>query len=370
MQEDWKTLKSFLPQNWEVLASETGALKGLRKHKSADNFLRVLLIHIGCGYSLRETAVRASETNLGEFSDVALLKRLKKSKNWLYKMCLSLFEERGIKLTQRTDFKMRIFDATHVKEPGKTGSLWRIHYSMVLPFLSCDYFKLTPVEGRGNGEKLLQFPIAKGDYILADRGYSHADGINYIVSQKAYITVRVNSGGLKILDLEGKAFPLLQKVRSIKNAGNIKSWDVLVSGTDNKQTLGRLCVIRKTQVAIDQAHRKLKKISDKKGSVLKEETLEFNKYIIVFSNFPTADFSATDVLEWYRMRWQIELVFKRFKSLAQLGHLPKYDDESAKAWLYGKLFIALLIEKLIGCANDISPWGYLMGKPKTAESMA
>ena len=65
------------------------------------------------------------------------------------------------------------------------------------------------------------------------------------------------------------------------------------------------------------------------------------------------------MLEWYRLRWQVELVFKRFKSLAQLGHLPKYDDdESAKAWLYGKLFVALLVEKLLHHARTISPWGY------------
>ena len=51
-------------------------------------------------------------------------------------------------------------------------------------------------------------------------------------------------------------------------------------------------------------------------------------------------------------------MFKRFKSPAQLGHLLKSDDDSAKAWLYGKLFVALLVEKLIHHARAISPWGY------------
>ena len=58
-----------------------------------------------------------------------------------------------------------------------------------------------------------------------------------------------------------------------------------------------------------------------------------------------------------RTRWQIELTFKRFKSLAQLGCLPKYDDDSAKVWLYGKLLAALLVEKLIHHASAISPRG-------------
>jgi hypothetical protein len=80
--------------------------------------------------------------------------------------------------------------------------------------------------------------------------------------------------------------------------------------------------------------------------------------VIVFTTFPEKAFSDVDVLDWYRCRWQVELIFKRFKSIAALGHLPKHDDESAKAWLYGKLFVALLTAKLIDYASAISPWGY------------
>jgi hypothetical protein len=62
--------------------SESGALKGLRQDKSAEDLLRVLLLHLGCGYSMRETVVRAKEAKLADLSEVALLKRLRKSKDW------------------------------------------------------------------------------------------------------------------------------------------------------------------------------------------------------------------------------------------------------------------------------------------------
>ena len=76
------------------------------------------------------------------------------------------------------------------------------------------------------------------------------------------------------------------------------------------------------------------------------------------------------MLEWYRLRWQVELVFQRFKSLAQLGHLPKHNDRSAKAWLYGKLLVALLVEKLIGHATAISPWGCNMAAAPAPQRLA
>ena len=83
---------------------------------------------------------------------------------------------------------------------------------------------------------------------------------------------------------------------------------------------------------------------------------------MVFTTLLEAEFSAPSILEWYRLRWQIELVFKRFKQIARLGHLPKNDPASARAWLYGKLLVALLTEKLIAHAKTISPWGYQFSK--------
>ena len=95
MDEDWEVLLSFLPQDWRELARDTGALKGLRKDKAVDNLLRTLLLHLGCGHSLRETVVRARQAYLADLSDVALLKRLK-SKGWLHALCVRLFEQQGL----------------------------------------------------------------------------------------------------------------------------------------------------------------------------------------------------------------------------------------------------------------------------------
>ena len=369
MNEDWDVVMSFLPEDWQELARETGALKGLRKDKSVDALLRTLLLHLACGHSLRETVVRARKANLADLSDVALLKRLRKSADWLRALCIALFREQGIAMSADGGFQVRAFDATTVKEPGRTGSLWRLHYSVRLPSLACDFFKLTATEGPGAGEAFSHFPIAEGDYVLADRGYSTAAGLDHVVSAGGHVTVRVNTGSLPFRTSDGAPFDLLAHVTTLKRAGTVGSWSAVAVG-NGIAVPGRVCAIRKTQEAIRIAHRKLRKEATRRGKRPQARTLKFARYVIVFTTFPEASFTAAEVLEWYRTRWQVELVFKRFKSLAQLGHLPKYDDESDKAWLYGKLLVALLVEKLIHHATAVSPWGYRVEAVQAAQPVA
>jgi len=106
------------------------------------------------------------------------------------------------------------------------------------------------------------------------------------------------------------------------------------------------------------------------SATLKPETMDYAKYVIVFSTYPESHFTNLEILHWYRCRWQIELVFKRFKSIAQLGHLPKHSDDSTKAWLYGKLFVALVTNKLINYATSFSPWGYILEENAPAKRLA
>ncbi len=65
------------------------------------------------------------------------------------------------------------------------------------------------------------------------------------------------------------------------------------------------------------------------GRTPKPQSPEFAKCVIVFTTFPASRFAPEAVLDWYRLRWQVELVFKRFKSVAQRGHLPKRGGEGS-----------------------------------------
>ena len=80
--EDWEVIETVLPEGWQEAAKRTGALMRTRGFDSAATLLRVLLIHLVDGCSLRETAVRAQAGGLAKVSDVALLGRLRGSGEW------------------------------------------------------------------------------------------------------------------------------------------------------------------------------------------------------------------------------------------------------------------------------------------------
>jgi hypothetical protein len=368
MDEDWHVLKSFFPKNWKKIGIQSGAITRMRGFKTPEHLMRTLLIHLACGFSLRETVVRAKTAKIADISDVALLKRLQICKNWFHQLCLSLMTEEGISIPS-SGIKCRLFDGTVVSEDGKTGSQWRIHYSMLVPSFLCDFFKLTKTEGKGNGETLKQYPIIKDDYIIADRGYSHPEGISHVSLHEAYILVRVNPYSLPLFKIDGKVFPLLEKLNEITETGVSKTWHVCVKWNNNL-IQGRICVLRKTEHAILLAHKKLIQNSTSKNKKPQDATFEYAKYVILFTTFPENEFTGHEILEWYRIRWQIELVFKRFKSITSFGQLPKKNDESSISWLYGKLFVALITQKMINAAKNFSPWGYSLEKVTHSKQLA
>jgi hypothetical protein len=371
MSEDWGVLLGLFPGGWEEMGRSTGAVSRLRGFKSLNDLFRTLLLHVGCGWSLRETAVQAKLAGIADVSDVTLLNRLRQAEDWLRQLCLQLWKDNGVSLEPALKGRpIRVVDATVVREPGKTGGQWRIHYSLRLPSLECDHFELTPVQGPHNGERLGRFDFQAGELVLADAGYSHAPGIAAVAGRGGYVCVRLNRWSLPLLDEKGRPFPVLKKIQTLPRAGEVSEWRVWAR-CGGQRIAGRLCGIRKSEDAVQRAHRKLKRRQQRGLGKVTPERLEYARYVLVFTTLPTGQASARQVLECYRLRWQIELTFKRLKSVVQLGHVPKQDDQSRRAWLYGKLFVALLSQKLARVGSAVSPWGYYLEEEASAtKSMA
>lgn len=354
---DWETLISFLPEGWANQAKESGALLRCREVKEAETLLRILLIHLAQGYSLKETSVRARQAGLANVSGVAVYKRLKVSGEWLRWMTEEMMKEAEVFPTKRVagGLRVRLVDATVVNEPGATGSDWRVHYVLQLNPLRCDFFEITDAHG---GESYNRVPVSKGDLIVGDRGYCGAKGVAHVVDHGGHVLVRVRMNGFSFQGEEGKKFKLLPQLKKLR-VGQIGEWPVNVVGEEGKLIAGRICALRRSKAAAMMELENIRRENSKKGKITGRKAETGAHYICVFTTVDHSLLSAKDILELYRARWQVELAFKRLKSVFCLGHLPKHDPESAKAWLYGKLFVSILAEKIVEMAHSISPWGYV-----------
>ncbi len=354
---NWKLLLQFLPDGWEDKAQELGAITRRRKIVSAEVLLRVLLIHLADGCSMRETVVRAREVELLNISDVALLKRLKSSSEWLRWLSVHLAEQVHGPIQKPCwlqDFNVRLVDASVITEPGSTGSDWRLHYSIELFDLSCDHFQITD---QTVGESFRNFPVAQGDLLIGDRGYGRIAGMNYVAEQGGHFLVRLSNKAFKMMKNEREEFNLLDHFRAL-DYGEIGDFDVFYRVSKDQLNPIRLCVIKKSPERAERSKKEVIQKAIKKQKSIDEETLELHEYVFVATSLARDVMAPEEVMSLYRMRWQVELAFKRLKSILGLGHLPKTDPDSAKAWLHGKMVVALLTAAIVERGRLFSPWGY------------
>ena len=364
LEEEWEFLTELLPKDWREQARETGALRRARGIASADCLLQLILMHTATGLSLRQTVVRARQQSIADISDVALLKRLRSSEAWLRGLTSQMTEIGEAQIVQRvcSQRRVRVVDATTIEEQGGAGTDWRVHYTLCLPDLSCDFFELTDEHG---GETYRRIPVGRRDLLLGDRGYSNAPGVSTVREAGGDVLVRWNGFSFPLETADGTAFAPLKELSKLPKRG-AREWAVSFRHGGKRYT-GRLCAIRKNAVATARAQEQMRQKASKKQKQVDEEALKLAAFVLVFTTVSQNLLDTREVLELYRVRWQIELRFKHLKSLLGLGCLPKYDQQSCRAWIQAKLLCGLLIERLMREAKFFFPWGYCL---PAAESLA
>lgn len=364
--KEWAIIADLLPAGWRELARTTGALQRGRKVRDADTLLLLILLHVASGLSLVQAAARARRVGIADISGVALHKRLRSAGPWLHALSSAMYRDSPFRRSAQglpEERRVRVVDATHIQEPGSTGTDWRLHYVLQLPSLECDFFEITD---RSGGETYKRLPVQPGDLILGDRGYSRREGLAHVLDAGGDVLVRLNHGNLRLRGCDGQRFPLVEHLRTLD--GYIPGeWPCYFELSGRRFDL-RLCALRKSEAAAEKARTRVLRKARKHKQQARAETLEAAGYVFVLTSLG-AEFSAAEILELYRARWQVELAFKRMKSLFQAGHVPKYDPDSARAWLHAKLLAVLIIERLSEQARFFSPWGFPLEPAQSMEGV-
>ena len=355
-------IRELLPQDFQERARQTKALQRARGVRDAETLLRILMLHIAGGLSLEQTTLRAAELGWAKISAVALFKRLRAARGWLESLCAAVLDARTSTTPAPWPLPGRTFralDASDIREPGATGSSWRLHYSITLPGLRCDFAAFTTYR---QGERLQNFRVSPGDVVLADRAYGKRAQIAWLLEAGADALIRLHPPAFPVQGEESGETDLpLNWLERLDTLGETEpgEWPVRFTHEKKSHTV-RACAVRKSRTAAAHARHQIEVEGRKKGRVPRAQTLALADFVVVLTTLPKTDLGTAQVLELYRRRWQVELAFKRLKSLLDMSAVTKTDEHCARSWLQGKLLEALLIERLLEQSRAFFPWGYAL----------
>jgi hypothetical protein len=356
--DHWPEVSAYFPAGFdlEATARSRGAFTRAREIKDAETLLRLALAYGGLGMSLRETCAWAEAGGIVSLSDPSLLERLCKAAPWLGDIVAALIAEQAkVPAGRWAGYRLRALDGTSICEPGADRTTWRLHVGYDLATGQVDQLELTDVHGAENLQRLTYRP---GEIVLGDRCYARPRDLRPVMDAGADFIVRTGWNSLRLLQPNGDAFDLFAALAAqTEQEGEIQVRVHEGVEAPSEPLMLRLVIRRKDPEQVEAEQKRLLKDAKKRGRQPDPRSLEAAKYILLLTSLPAATFPPADILSIYRFRWQIELAFKRFKSLAGLDMLPAKKPELARAWIYARLIVAIIAEQIAGQVPDSSPSG-------------
>lgn len=351
LNEDWSNVVVRLggAETLHVTARETKAFLRPREITNAVDLLRLILAYCLGDGGLRSTAAWATSVGLVDVSNVALLYRLRHCGDWLAMLVGQVLAAAAPKASRGRI--IRIIDATTVpkKGPGarKKNELWRIHSAFDLPQERFGHFELTDQQA---GETLDRIPVVAGEIRLADRAYLQPDRMASLIEAGADLVIRAGWKSARWLDGEGNVVDLVAELKA--SARGLIDRPIWIKRKRGAPLALRLVAVKKPAHAAAAARRKARRGAQQGGHQLSQQTLDAADWVILVTSLKPKDFATADVLALYRLRWRIELAFKRLKSLIGLKGPPGTDERSARPHVLAHLLTILLLEPFIDELED------------------
>jgi hypothetical protein len=337
----------------EGSAKASGALVRRREIKSAEDLLRLALAYGPCGKSLRETAAWAQSIGVGELSDVAVLKRLRGCAGWLQELVGGLLAKRLGCVGLTGGRPVRLVDGTTISERGSDRADWRLHYCYDPRIGRCVDCELTPASV---GEHLRRVKIAPDEIWLGDRNYAKGDGLHHVMQAGADFVVRISWNSLSLRTRHGQPFDLAGRLERLGKADRAQ-WRAIAHTLDGKAVPVRILVRRKPSEAIEREIKRITEKAARRGRTRRSgkpdrRSLVAARYTIVATSLEEP---AGQIFELYSLRWQVEIAFKRLKSLLHIDRLEAKDRDLVRTWILAHIIAALLIEDHAAEALDFPP---------------
>lgn len=358
----WDEALSLFGGEDALLASalQHKALLRKREVRRAGDLLRLALIYGPGGHSLRMAAALAEAAAVARLSDVALMKRVSGAADWLEALC----NDRLLQLNQSAPPRcqdgashgaaahIRIRDATVIPAQGQ-GLSYMLHLSYDPGSSRIVDLTVTP---RPLAEDLTRLEPESGDLVIADRAYPTPDSIRSLREKGCELLLRLSWRRLRLQDADGQIIDWHELLGQAKTEVIDKPvFIVRPKGTFQPVPM-RLVLLPKPEKAAIKARQKVKREAARRQSKWQDQrTKDAADCLILLTSLSPEQASPERLRELYAMRWQIELAFKRMKSILDMAKLPVKNPKLARAWLYAHLLLALLADDIRTAADAIPP---------------
>ncbi|HEY1604922.1 MAG TPA: IS4 family transposase [Allosphingosinicella sp.] len=355
-EQDWPAVMSRIGRSIDLEASARSSGVFVRKRRigSASDLLRLALAYGPGGQSLRQTAAWAELQQVASLSDVALMYRLQASADWLAQIAGALLAPRAATASPAAlGLRLRVVDGSVIGAPGR-GPRWRLHGVYDLAEERFSAFELTKAR---SAEALERASVGPGELVMGDRVYARPGGLRHVAKAGAEYLVRAGSRSLRLAHADGRPFDLSAALDASDKEG-FNDLDLLVidgSDQDQEPLQARLVILKKPSEAAAKARKRALHESRRGQHRNDPSSLRAAGHLMLITSLDRDKASPEQLGALYRLRWRIELAFKRLKSLLSIDRLPAKDERLARTWILAHLIAALLIEDLNPELRDSPP---------------
>jgi hypothetical protein len=353
--EDWRATIDKLGGTASLAASafETKAFQRARAIPDAVTLLRLVLAYCLGEHGLRLTAAWAAASGLADISNVGLLQRLKRCDAWLERLVGDMLAARAPGAARGR--LIRVVDATTVPKASpaerRRNGIWRVHSAFDLPSERFGYFEVTDQAG---GERLDRIPVVKGEIRVADAAYIQPERIAAVLAEGGDVVVRAAWRNGRWLNEAGETFDFTAAFAATRDG--LIDLPIQLCRKGNTPLQLRVIARRLAPEAVEAARRKARHAANQSGYTISAEALGAAEWVMLVTSLRAPAFPAEDVLALYRLRWRVELAFKRLKSVIGLKGPPGKDPSTAKVFILAHLLMILLLEPLVDAFEDSPHW--------------
>jgi hypothetical protein len=334
----------------EATARQFGALRRVRKIRSADGLLRLGLMYGPGHLSLRGAAAAAGDAGIASLSDKGVLGRLRQMGDWLEHILQALLAAKRGSWAAVTDggLDLALVDGSVICAPASKGSDWRLH-ARFDPGRGC--FGDLVLSGGRVAERSDRTKIDPGQTLIQDRGYARVRNFTTILAAKSDFITRIGWRSVRLADADGNVIDVLQMA---PQDDAVHEYPVYLAGI--AQPL-RLVMQRVPPEKAGRAAKRVRRKAEKAGVRMDPRTSIAAGYLMLLTSLPAARQPAERIVSLYRSRWQVELGFKRLKSIGGIDKLPASDPALARTWLLSHLIAAVLTDEIASEIVGFPPSG-------------